>query len=157
MRIVLEFVVRESAFAELPEFRLWDAEGRRVLAVVQLPTRDGRSPLAEALLSLPYLFNQLANAGVREVGWKGFIPSGRLRTASAWLIYGEIREPDLVEARKKALDVAKSAGINLDPDPASGRVGKLGELDLAQLLGGSGSSSTSAGSSSSASVRSRLK
>ncbi|KUO41477.1 MAG: hypothetical protein APZ16_07280 [Candidatus Hadarchaeum yellowstonense] len=152
MRILLEVVVRESAFAELPEYRLWDEDGRRVLAVVQIPRSEQRSPLADALLSLPYLFNQFASAGVKEVGWKGYIPSGRLRPASAWLLYGEVREPDLAEARAKALDIARSNGIRLDPDPAEGKVGKLGELDLAGLL-----NSDNKTVQKDQSVRSRLK
>jgi len=149
MRILLEVVVRESAFAELPEFRLWDEDGRRILAVVQIPKTE-RSPLAGALLSLPYLFNQMAHAGVREVGWKGFVPSG------AWLVYGEIFQPDLIQAREKALEIAKAHGIKLDPDPAEGKVGLLGEIDLAELLKGS-SGSGGSGSIGSVSNRSRLK
>jgi len=151
MRILLEVAVRESAFAEFAEYRLWDSDGRRVLAVVQLPKSD-RSPLASAMLSLPFLFNQMAQAGVKEIGWKGYIPSGRLRPASAWMVYGEIREPDLVEARKKALEIAKTNGMKLDPDPAEGRVGMLGELDLSKLL-----SDYKSGDDASSSVRSRLK
>jgi hypothetical protein len=157
MRILLEVVVRESAFAELPEFRLWDSDGRRVLAIVQLPKADGsRSPLAVAVLSLPFLFNQLASAGVKEVGWKGYIPSGRLRPASAWMVYGELRETDLLEARNKALEIARTNGMKLDPDPAEGKVGLLGEIDLAELLKGS-SGSGGSGSSGSGSNHSRLK
>jgi len=151
MRILLEVLVRESAFSESAEYRLWDSDGRRVLAVVQLPKSD-RSPLAAALLSLPFLFNQLAGAGVKEVGWKGFVPSGFLRPASAWLFYGEIREPDLIQAREKAFELASAHGIKLDPDPAEGKVGLLGEIDLAKLLSGHNSSLAS-----NSSVRSRLK
>jgi len=151
MRILLEVVVRESAFEELAEYRLWDENGRRVLAVVQVAPSD-RSPLAAALLALPFLFNQMAQAGVKEIGWKGYIPSGRLRPASAWMVYGELREPDLVEARRKALEVAKAHGIKLDPDPAEGKVGLLGEIDLAELL--KVNSSNTKGDQS---VRSRLK
>jgi hypothetical protein len=153
MRILLEVVVRESAFEEAAEYRLWDADGRRVLAVVTLPKNEQRSPLADAVLSLPFLFNQLSGAGVKEVGWKGYIPSGFLRPSSAWCFYGELRDPDLVEARNRALEIAKNNGIRLDPDPAEGRVGKLGEIDLAELLkGSSGSGATSTGSN-----RSRLR
>ena len=156
MRILLEVVVRESAFSESAEYRLWDENGRRVLAVVQVAPTD-RSPLAAALLALPELFNQLSGAGVKEVGWKGFVPSGRLRPASAWLVYGELREPDLLEARSRAIEAAEAAGIKLDPDPAAGRVGKLGELDLAKLLNGSSDSGGSASTGSNHSRHSRLK
>ncbi|KUO41476.1 MAG: hypothetical protein APZ16_07275 [Candidatus Hadarchaeum yellowstonense] len=139
------------------EFRLWGSDGKKVLAVVQVPSSD-RSPLAAALLAMPELLSQLAKAGVKELGWKGFVPSGRLRPASAWLLYGEIREPDLLEARKKALEIAESAGIRLDPDPAAGRVGRLGELDIAKLLANAGNKgSDSKGSVNSSSVRSRLR
>jgi hypothetical protein len=151
MRILLEVVVRESAFSEAAEYRLWDADGRRVLAVVTLPKTD-RSPLADAVLSLPFLFNQFASAGVKEVGWKGFIPAGRLRPSSAWMVYGELREPDLIEARQRALEIAKSNGIRLDPDPAEGRVGMLGEIDLAGLL-----KSNNKTGQTDQSVRSRLR
>ena len=158
MRILLEVVVRESAFSEAAEYRLWDENGRKVLAVVQLPKAEGsRSPLAVAVLSLPYLVNQLAGAGVQEVGWKGYIPSGRLGPASAWMVYGELREPDLLEARSRAIEAAEAAGIKLDPDPAAGRVGKLGELDLAKLLNGSSDSGGSASTGSNHSRHSRLK
>ena len=154
MRIVIELFVPRSESAT--EFRLWDENGRRVLAVVQLPKTD-RSPLAQAMLALPELFNQLGGAGVQEVGWKGFVPSGRLRPASAWLVYGELREPDLLEARSRAIEAAEAAGIKLDPDPAAGRVGKLGELDLAKLLNGSSDSGGSASTGSNHSRHSRLK
>jgi hypothetical protein len=154
MRVMLELFVPKANDVQV-EFRLWDENGRKVLAVVQVPTSD-RSPLAQAMLALPELLAQLANAGVREIGWRGFVPSGRLRPASAWLLYGEVREPDLVEAREKALEVAKSAGIKLDPDPAAGRVGRLGELDLGKLLSNN-KSSVDKGSVNSSSVRSRLK
>ena len=154
MRIVIELFVPRSESAT--EFRLWDENGRRVLAVVTLPKSD-RSPLAAALLALPELFNQLGGAGVQEVGWKGFVPAGRLRPASAWLLYGDVREPDLVQAREKALEIAKTNGMKLDPDPAAGRVGKLGELDLAKLLNGSSDSGGSASTGSNHSRHSRLK
>ena len=149
MRIVIELFVPRSESAT--EFRLWDENGRRVLAVVTLPKSD-RSPLAQAMLALPELFNQLSSAGVKEVGWKGFVPSGRLRPASAWLVYGDVREPDLIEAREKALQVAKTNGMKLDPDPAEGKVGLLGEIDLAELL--KVNSSNTKGDQS---VRSRLR
>jgi len=152
MRVLLELFVPRSDAAV--EFRLWDESGRKVLAVVQVPESD-RSALATAMLALPDLLSQLSAAGVKSIGWKGFIPSGRLRPASAWLFYGELREPDLVEARAKAVGVAESAGIKLDPDPAAGRVGKLGEVDLTKLLSDAGSNKSS--SSPSSSVRSRLK
>jgi hypothetical protein len=147
MRILLEVVVRESAFSESAEYRLWDADGRRVLAVVQIPKTE-RSPLASALMALPFLFNQMAQAGVKEVGWKGFVPSGFLRPASAWLVYGELRETDLLDARSKALETAKTNGMKLDPDPAEGKVGLLGEIDLSRVLNSQGSNQ---------SVRSRLR
>jgi hypothetical protein len=152
MRILLELFVPRSEGVSA-EFRLWDESGRKVLAVVQIPKTE-RSPLASALLALPDLVKELANAGVKELGWKGFVPSGRLRPASAWLLYGEVREPDLLESRKKALEIAKSAGIKFDTDPAEGKVGKLGELDLSKLLVNAGKGSSSASNSS---VRSRLK
>jgi len=152
MRVLLELFVPRSDAAV--EFRLWDESGRKVLAVVQVPESD-RSALATAMLALPDLLSQLSAAGVKSIGWKRFIPSGRLRPASAWLFYGELREPDLVEARAKAVGVAESAGIKLDPDPAAGRVGKLGEVDLTKLLSDAGSNKSS--SSPSSSVRSRLK
>ena len=155
MRILLEVVVRESDFSEAAEYRLWDESGRKVLAVVQVAPTD-RSALASALLALPALVQELANAGVRELGWKGFVPAGRLRPASAWLLYGDVREPDLVQAREKALEVARAHGIRLDPDPAEGKVGLLGEIDLAELLKGS-SGSGGSGSIGSVSNRSRLK
>jgi len=151
MRVMLELFVPRSNEAPV-EYRLWGSDGKKVLAVVQVPSSD-RSPLAAALLALPELFNQLANAGVKELGWKGFVPAGRLRPASAWLVYGEIREPDLLQAREKALQVASSAGMKLDPDPAEGKVGKLGELDLAKLL----SNASGNKGSDNNSVRARLK
>ena len=154
MRIVIELFVPRSESAT--EFRLWDSDGKKVLAVVQVAPTD-RSPLAAALLALPELFNQLSGAGVKEVGWKGFVPAGRLRPASAWLLYGDVREPDLVQAREKALEIAKTNGMKLDPDPAAGRVGKLGELDLAKLLNGSSDSGGSASTGSNHSRHSRLK
>ena len=154
MRIVIELFVPRSESAT--EFRLWDENGRRVLAVVTLPKSD-RSPLAQAMLALPELFNQLSSAGVKEVGWKGFVPAGRLRPASAWLLYGDVREPDLVQAREKALEVARAHGIRLDPDPAEGKVGLLGEIDLAELLNGSSDSGGSASTGSNHSRHSRLK
>ena len=155
MRVMLELFVPRNEDVPV-EYRLWDADGRKVLAVVQVPSA-GRSPLASALLSLPELFNQLAHAGVRELGWRGFVPSGRLRPASAWLIYGDVREPDLIEARSRALQVAEASGIRLDPDPAEGKVGKLGEVDLAKLLSAGNESSGNKGSVNTSSVRSRLK
>jgi len=150
MRIVIELFVPRSEDVPV-EFRLWDESGRKVLAVVQVAPTD-RSPLAQAMLALPELFNQLSSAGVREVGWKGFVPTGRLRPASAWLLYGDVREPDLVQAREKALEVARAHGIRLDPDPAEGKVGLLGEIDLAELL--KVNSSNTKGDQS---VRSRLR
>jgi len=155
MRILLEVFVPRSEGVPV-EFRLWDSDGKKVLAVVQIGDSD-RSALATALLSLPELLAQFASAGVREVGWKGFVPTGRLRPASAWLFYGEIREPDLVEARSRALQVAEASGIRLDPDPAEGKVGRLGEVDLAKLLSAGNESSGNKGSVNSSSVRSRLK
>ena len=149
MRIVIELFVPRSESAT--EFRLWDESGRKVLAVVQVAPTD-RSPLAQAMLALPELFNQLSSAGVKEVGWKGFVPSGRLRPASAWLVYGDVREPDLIEAREKALQVAKTNGMKLDPDPAEGKVGMLGEIDLAELL-----KSNNKAEQTDQSVRSRLR
>ena len=156
MRILLEVVVRESDFSEAAEYRLWDESGRKVLAVVQVAPTD-RSALASALLALPALVQELANAGVRELGWKGFVPAGRLRPASAWLLYGDVREPDLVQAREKALEVARAHGIRLDPDPAEGKVGLLGEIDLAELLKGSSGSGGSGSGGSNHSRHSRLK
>ena len=47
--------------------------------------------------------------------------------------------------------------IRLDPDPAEGKVGKLGEVDLAKLLSAGNESSGNKGSVNSSSVRSRLK
>jgi len=155
MRILLEVFVPRSEDVPV-EFRLWDESGRKVLAVVQVAPTD-RSPLAAALLALPELFNQLGGAGVQEVGWKGFVPTGRLRPASAWLVYGEIKEPDLIQAREKALEIARSSGIRLDPDPAEGKVGKLGEIDLAELLKGSSGSGGSGSGGSNHSRHSRLK
>jgi len=104
-----------------------------------------RSPLAWALLSFSELINQLGQAGVKEVGWAGSIPPGRLRPASAWLVYGEVREDDLLAARQAAIEAAARYGMSFDPDPAEGRVGKLGELDLAQLLSKSGPGKSGAG------------
>ena len=150
MRIVIELFVPRSEDVPV-EFRLWDESGRKVLAVVQVAPTD-RSPLAQAMLALPELFNQLSSAGVKEVGWKGFVPSGRLRPASAWLVYGDVREPDLIEAREKALQVAKTNGMKLDPDPAEGKVGMLGEIDLAGLL-----KSNNKAEQTDQSVRSRLR
>jgi len=156
MRVMLELFVPKGTDVPV-EYRLWDESGRKVLAVVQVPSSD-RSPLATAMLALPDLLSQLAHAGVRELGWRGFVPSGRLRPASAWLIYGDVREPDLVEAREKALEVAKSAGIRLDPDPAEGKVGRLGEVDLSKLLANAGNKgSDNKGSVNTSSVRARLK
>jgi len=155
MRIVIELFVPRSEDVPV-EFRLWDESGRKVLAVVQVAPTD-RSPLAQAMLALPELFNQLSSAGVKEVGWKGFVPAGRLRPASAWLLYGDVREPDLVQAREKALEVARAHGIRLDPDPAEGKVGLLGEIDLAELLNGSSDSGGSASTGSNHSRHSRLK
>jgi hypothetical protein len=154
MRLLLELFVPRSESAA--EFRLWDSDGRRVLAVVQIGASD-RSALASALLALPALFQELAKAGVREIGWKGFVPVGRLRPASAWLVYGDIKESDLLDARAKALELAASSGIKLDPDPAVGRVGKLGELDLGKLLAAGNKGSDSKSSGNGTSVRSRLK
>jgi len=155
MRLLLELFVPRNEDAQV-EFRLWNSEGRRVLAVVQVEPSD-RSALASALLSLPALVQELAKAGVKELGWKGFVPAGRLRPASAWLFYGEIREPDLVEARNKAIEVAKKCGIRLDQDPAEGKVGRLGEVDLAKLLASDSKGSVDKGSGNGNSVRSRLK
>ena len=156
MRVMLELFVPKGTDVPV-EFRLWDESGRKVLAVVQVPS-SGRSPLAAALLALPELLAQLSAAGVREIGWKGFIPSGRLRPASAWLVYGDIKESDLLDARAKALELAASSGIKLDQDPAAGRIGKLGELNLSDLLNNSGNKgSDNKGSVNTSSVRARLK
>ena len=156
MRVMLELFVPRNEDVPV-EYRLWDESGRKVLAVVQVPSSD-RSPLATAMLALPDLLSQLAHAGVRELGWRGFVPAGRLRPASAWLVYGDIREQDLIQAREEALEVAKANGIKLDPDPAEGKVGKLGEVDLSKLLANAGNKgSVNKGSVNSSSVRSRLK
>ena len=143
MKVLLSLFIRaaveaaESAAAQaVAEFRIYLPGERSPRAVIEVPgnSERKRSPLALALLAFPELIDQLGQAGVREVGWAGSVPPGRLRPASAWLMFGEVREEDLLAARRSAIETADRYGISFAPDPAEGRVGKLGEINLAQLL-----------------------
>lgn len=100
----------EVRFVLTTEFFVIEAGGARVA----VPVRGNRaSALANAVLMLPGIAQQLVSAGVRKVVLAGPSGEGRL-PAAVWAMMAPKADQDLERARQEALQVLSDAGVVID-------------------------------------------